>query len=150
MSDDQAALAAVSLAIAFRVVEHTAAVPGERALVLGAAGNVGLAVCSLLAGRGVRTAGQTGGPGEGGARRRDRATPVAAADPGPLGLVPSLGRDLADALAVGVPDLRDHEPIVDRHRHAEVHALVPQQPVAAEGHVDTWVSAQRDGGGRSV
>lgn len=84
VDDDQAALVSVSLATAVRIVQHTRSRPGEHALVLGAAGNVGRAVCTLLAGNGVRVAGQTSNPAKAAIITAAGARPVIASEPGQL------------------------------------------------------------------
>lgn len=84
VSDDQAALASVSLATAVRVAQYPASVRGEHALVLGAAGNVGRAVCSLLTDSGVRTSGQTGDPAKADLIAATGAVPIIASDAGRL------------------------------------------------------------------
>lgn len=82
--DEQAALVSVSLATAVRVVQYTDSMPGERALVLGAAGNVGRAVCSLLVDKGVHTSGQTSDPAKADLIAATGARPVIADGPAQL------------------------------------------------------------------
>lgn len=84
VSDEQAALVSVSMATALRVAQYTGGAAGEHALVLGAAGNVGRAVCSLLIDDGVYTFGQTSDPAKAELIAATGAKPIVASDPSQL------------------------------------------------------------------
>lgn len=100
VSDEQAAAVAVSLATAVRVVDLAAPAAGQTALVLGAAGNVGSALCALLLRHGVTVLGQTRDPARATVIADAGAAPVIAADPGALSRIDLDAVDIvADPLA---------------------------------------------------
>ncbi len=82
IAPETAATCGVTGATAIRVgLDLADAKPGERVLVLGSSGAVGLAICSLLSGTGIHVTGQTTNPDKAVAVERAGADPLVASDP---------------------------------------------------------------------